>query len=137
MISKYDVVVGWPDHHGIRTVFHRYNPADIVGYIRSTDNPVRYFAEDRTRMPIEGTHRTRAAALAALIAYYRLSPSGHVLSISRYQRGSAPIRGAGMQYGTRGRCSCGEWQYRENTAPSRGGEAAVIAAHRTHLETLS
>lgn len=65
-----------------------------------------------------------------------MTPTGdeHVLRITRYNRGRSVIAGpSGSYYGTRGRCSCGEWESRENTAPSKGGRRTIEAAHAAHV----
>jgi hypothetical protein len=60
------IVIGWPDAHDRRTIRNR-RTGELIGYIRSTPDPVRYFAEDRNGFPIEGTFYTRHNALDALI----------------------------------------------------------------------
>ena len=61
-----DVVIGWPDLYGRREVRLR-RTVEIIGFIRSTTDPVRYFAENQRHWPIEGTFKTRTAALYALL----------------------------------------------------------------------
>jgi hypothetical protein len=59
----------------------------------------------------------------------------HEAEISRFELGRGALRGSGMKYGTRVRCSCGDWQSRTNSyPPSRGGKIWGATAHRdNHL----
>lgn len=59
----------------------------------------------------------------------------HDLRTYRYNRGRSVIAGpSGSFYGTEGRCSCGQWRERENTAPSKGGTAIIKRRHAAHVK---
>lgn len=63
------LVLSWPDENGRRVLRHRW-AGHVIGYVRSVDegSARRYFADDRDGIPVEGTHRTRDAAVAAVLA---------------------------------------------------------------------
>lgn len=66
---------------------------------------------------------TRALLLAAIDGGYAELLPGHELRTSHTLLGTRPIRGFNTpSRGTRGSCSCGEWDDRVNEAPSAGGE---------------
>lgn len=44
------------------------------------------------------------------------------------------LRGAaGIRYGTTARCSCGEWSWRRNVAPSAGGTREAAREFARHV----
>lgn len=57
----------------------------------------------------------------------------HTISVGRKQRGSGALAGSGMTYGTSGSCSCLNWTFSVNIAPSKGGRQQVEAAHEEHV----
>lgn len=61
----------------------------------------------------------------------------HTLTLGRCQLGRANIRGAGMRYGSTGRCSCGDWKIQVNIAPSKGGHPRVKQLFAAHVDMLT
>lgn len=65
-----------------------------------------------------------------------MTDTEHQPTYTRYKRGTATygnIHGAaGMQYGTKVRCTCG-WECRANLAPTNGGRKRMKDAYVRHL----
>lgn len=62
--------------------------------------------------------------------------SDHRLRIDRYSRGRS-VESGGTSYGTRGRCSCREWEERRNVAPSLGGRTQIKRLHAIHVAEVA